>query len=169
MPAVLHLRKELSRPPVALALADIDVRSMVVPDDVEAWLALRIRATAELTPLVREWTLDDFAAQMLSKPWWRADWTWLAIGREHRQFSVIAAVTLAMRTGSKAVPIVHWLLVDPTWRRRGVGRMLMSRLEQAAWDFGWREIELETHAGWNEAAAFYHSMGYAPVRERSPR
>ena len=32
-----------------------------------------------------------------------------------------------------------------------------------------RRVELETHAGWSDALAFYHSTGYAPVRERSPR
>jgi hypothetical protein len=41
-------------------------------------------------------------------------------------------------------------------------------LERAAWDAGWREVQLETHAGWSEAVAFYHSIGYAPVRDRSP-
>ena len=58
--------------------------------------------------------------------------------------------------------MVHWLLVDPRWRRRGIGRLLMSHLELAAWDDGWREMQLETHAGWAAAVAFYQSMGYEP-------
>ena len=48
-------------------------------------------------------------------------------------------------------------------------RLLMSHLERAAWDAGWREVQLETHAGWSAAVAFYQSIGYAPVRDRSPR
>ena len=47
--------------------------------------------------------------------------------------------------------------------------MLMSHLETAAWHAGHREIQLETHANWNAAVKFYQSIGYAPLRERSPR
>jgi GNAT superfamily N-acetyltransferase len=170
MASVLHLRKELLNPPVERVAAGVRVRSIVVPDDVEGWIEVRKRATAGLRPPVREWTRTDFAAQMLDKPWWRDDRTWLAIDPAIGEAGIIGAVTLALRTGAAAnVPIVHWLLVDPAWRRHGVGRMLMSRLECAAWKAGWPEIELETHAGWSDAVAFYQSMGYAPVRERSPR
>jgi GNAT superfamily N-acetyltransferase len=170
MAPVLHLRKELLDPPVERLAASFLVRSIVLPDDIEGWLELRKRATADLTPPVREWTRAEFMAHMLDKPWWRDEQTWLAIDAASERAAVIGAVTLALRTGADAkVPIVHWLLVDPAWRRRGVGRVLMSRLECAAWVAGWREIELETHAGWTEAVAFYQSMGYAPVRERSPR
>jgi GNAT superfamily N-acetyltransferase len=170
MTPVLHLRKELLDPPVERVVEGVSVRSIVLPDDIESWLELRKRATAGLTPPVREWTRDLFMVQMVDRPWWRDEHTWLAIHSASGKAAVIGAVTLALRTGAAShVPIVHWLLVHPAWRRRGVGRVLMSRLECAARNAGWREIELETHAGWSEAAAFYHSMGYAPVRERSPR
>jgi GNAT superfamily N-acetyltransferase len=169
MPSVLHLRKQLSHPPVALEIGGLCVRSIAIPDDVDAWLALRSRATAGLSPQVREWSREEFARQMLSKPWWRSDGTWLACEPQIGD-SVIGAVTLGLRKGAEAtVPIVHWLLVDPAWRRRGVGRLLMARLELAAWEAGYRQVKLETHANWSDAVAFYQSMGYAPVRERSPR
>jgi GNAT superfamily N-acetyltransferase len=170
MASILHLRKELLDPPVERLAAGIGIRPIVVPDDIEGWLCLRKRAAVGLTPPVREWTHDEFAAQMLDKPWWRDEFTWLAGDPETGNTSVIGAVTLALRRGAAGdVPTVHWLLVDPAYRRRGVARMLISRLECAAWVAGWREIELETHAGWADAVAFYQSMGYAPVRERSPR
>ncbi len=169
MTSVLHFRKELLDPPVERAGAGVSIRSIVVPADVEGWLELRKRATAGLIPEVREWNRKDFARQMLAKPWWRNDWTWLATEPQLGK-SLIGAVTLGLRTGAEStVPIVHWLLVDPAWRRRGVGRMLVSRLESAAWEAGYRQVELETHANWKGAVAFYQSMGYAPVRERSPR
>jgi GNAT superfamily N-acetyltransferase len=105
---------------------------------------------------------------MLTKPWWRTDCTWLAVDVETA--APVGAVTLALREGRVAtIPVLHWLLVDPVWRRRGIGRLLVSHLERAAWNDGWREIELETHAGWTSAVAFYQSIGYAPVRDRSPR
>jgi len=150
-------------------MAGIDVRSIVVPDDVADWLTLRDRAMAGQTPPARPWTATDFRTEMMDKPWWRADRSWLAAPREAPQH-LVGAVTLALRNGEKGcLPVLHWLLVDPTWRRRGVGRLLLTLLEQAAWDAGWREVELETHAGWADAIAFYHSMGYGPVRDPSPR
>jgi GNAT superfamily N-acetyltransferase len=189
MTSILHLRKELSQPPVALSLPEIGVRPLMMPDDVPAWLALRDRAMADESPSVRSWSAEDFGIEMLRKSWWQADRTWLAIAGELRLAgsanpatrrspareddvatrSVVGAVTLAMRQGTfQTVPAIHWLLVDPTWRRRGIGRLLISRLERAAWNAGWREVQLETHTGWSAAVAFYQSMGYAPLRDRSP-
>lgn len=152
------------------APAGIDLRHIVVPDDVPAWLTLRDRATKNLSPPVRRWTPDDFMVEMTGKPWWRDDRTWLAIAGELRspqsaaqvaRKPLVGAVTLAERTGrAGSVAVVHWLLVDPAWRRRGIGRLLMSHLERAAWADGRREVHVETHAGWTEAVAFYRAMGY---------
>jgi GNAT superfamily N-acetyltransferase len=168
MSTVLHFRRQLVGPPVALDVPGVAVRNIVIPDDVSGWLALRDRAMAGQKPLVRPWTESLFHSEMLAKSWWRQDRTWLAIC--NRDQSLAGAVTLAMREGAtRSVPVVHWLLVDPAWQRRGVGRLLMAQLERSAWDAGQRQIELETHSGWAAAVAFYQSIGYAPVPERSPR
>jgi GNAT superfamily N-acetyltransferase len=173
MSVIIHFRRHLSGPPDAVEVAGIRVRKFGEAGDVAAWISLRDRAMANESPQVRPWSEDLFFAEMQSKRWWRDDRTWFAAAGELRSpdaGQIVGAVTLALREGAAAtVPVVHWLLVDPEWRRRGVARLLMSRLERAAWDDGWREIELETHTGWQTAAAFYQSMGYAPVRERSPR
>jgi GNAT superfamily N-acetyltransferase len=154
------LRKFLENRAVLGSVTGISVRQIVVSADVPAWLALRRRAVAWLKPAVRTWTAADFAAEMSEKPWWRDDWTWLATPVDSPQ-QLVGSVTLAVRAGSASeVPVVHWLLVDPRWRRRGIARLLMSHLEQAAWDAGWREIQLETHANWTEAVAFYQSIGF---------
>jgi GNAT superfamily N-acetyltransferase len=166
MTSVLHLRKKFERPPALLAAPGVRIRSIAVPIDISAWLALRERATANLLPAVRQWSHEDFLAEMVRHTWWRPDWTWLAID----DTEIVGAVTLAERHGRQAsTPVIRWLLVDPTHRRRGIGRALVSHLEQAAWDAGWRDVQLETHAGWSEAVAFYHSIGYSPLRERSAR
>ena len=185
--SILHFRKQFAAPPVAIEVPGIYVRTFVAPDDIEPWLALRSRATADLSPSVRPWSTGDFRHEMLDKSWWRSDHAWLAIAGDRVQSQasgersspaiaqvdaqhIVGAVTLALREGTEAtVPVVHWLLVDPAWQRRGIARMLMSHLETAAWDAGYREIQLETHANWNAAVAFYQSIGYAPLRERSPR
>jgi GNAT superfamily N-acetyltransferase len=168
MPSVLHFRRQLFRPPDAVDVPGICVRNIIAPDDIAAWLALRDRAMADQTPRVRRWTEADFFSEMQPKTWWRADRTWLAIAVDTAE--LVGALTLALREGKvSTIPVVHWLLVEPAWRRRGIGRLLISHLELAAWNDGWRELELETHAGWTSAVAFYQSIGYAPVCDRSPR
>jgi GNAT superfamily N-acetyltransferase len=164
MKSVLHLRKTLVRRPIFGGVVGIGVRQIAVPEDVPGWLVLRGRAVAWLKPAVRAWTAEDFAAEMSEKAWWREEWTWLAVTVDSPQ-QPVGSVTLAVREGEAGeVPVVHWLLVDPRWRRRGIGRVLMLELEQAAWDAGWREIQLETHANWAEAVAFYQSIGFEPLR-----
>jgi GNAT superfamily N-acetyltransferase len=179
MTKILHFRRQLFGPPDVADVAGFIVRNIVVPDDIAAWLELRDRAMADQIPHVRPWSRSDFQMEMSRKSWWSAKRSWVAVDPVTRRSPpigansgecVIAAVTLALREGSDStVPVVHWLLVDPAYRRLGVGRLLMTHLELAAWNDGWREIELETHAGWLAAVEFYQSIGYAPVRARSPR
>ena len=193
MTSVLHFRRQLDRPPAAVDVPDICVRNMKVPEDVASWLDLRDRAMADQSPRARSWNEHDFRSEMQAKSWWRCDHTWLALAGELRSPDaavvpqnpatrrspanvatnvprLIGSITLAMREGpARTAPVVHWLLVDPAFRRRGIARLLMQHLEQTAWNEGWREIELETHAGWTAAVAFYQSIGYEPVRDRSPR
>jgi GNAT superfamily N-acetyltransferase len=170
MGSVLHLRKQLVAPPVALTVAGVQLRTFELPGDVSRWLALRDRAMQNESPKARSWSAIEFHDEMVNKPWWRAEFTWLACDANHPHGTLIGAVTLAMRDGvSVRVPVIHWLLVDPVWRRRGIGRTLVSHLERAVWVAGWREVQLETHSGWSAAAASYQSMGYAPLWERSPR
>ena len=163
MSPVLHLRKHLSDRPAAEMVSGISVREMLVPGDIAEWLALRERAMFGERPAVRSWGEVDFRREMMAKTWWRSDRAWVACCDESPG-EFIGAVTLAMREGrSIRVPVVHWLLVDPARRRRGIGRMLIAHLERVAWGDGWREVQLETHAGWAAAVACYQSMGYASL------
>jgi ribosomal protein S18 acetylase RimI-like enzyme len=90
---------------------------------------------------------------------------WLAeIGPPPLAPKAVGTVTLARRgqpPGDKAV--AHWLCVHPAYRRRGIGRLLLSTLESAAWDAGERQIWLETHSAWREAYELYRSAGYEPA------
>ena len=170
--SVLHFRKQLTGPPVAVNPPGIEVRNFAAPGDVPAWLALRDLAMANERPRARPWTTADFHAETTSKPWWSDDRSWAAVSHERADGSnaLAGVVTLAVRSGRDGdVAVVHWLLVDPAWRRRGVARLLMTHLELAAWNAGWREVQLETHSGWSAAVAFYQSIGYAVLRDRSPR
>jgi GNAT superfamily N-acetyltransferase len=174
--SVLQMRKLLDASPEPVPIVGgVRLRHIRLPGDIPAWLYLRERAFARQRPGVRAWTESDFAAEMSSKAGWTAERTWLAIDilESDADFSgggeVIGAVTLADRAGAAAVvPVVHWLLVDPRYRQRGIGRWLMAKLEAAAWRAGHREVRLETHAGWVAAVRFYEALGYRPVESNEP-
>src|SRR4051812_28876172 len=117
MSPILHFRKQLTAPPVALVVPGIHVRQIQIPDDIAPWLELRERAMETETPRVRPWSPADFRAEMIEKAWWRKDRSWVAITHSA---NIVGAATLAIRSGQNAaIPVVHWLLVDPSFRRRG--------------------------------------------------
>jgi ribosomal protein S18 acetylase RimI-like enzyme len=59
--------------------------------------------------------------------------------------------------------------VHPATRRRGVGRALMTALEERAGRLGMRELHLDTATNQPEAMAFYRSLGYREEgREHRP-
>lgn len=166
MSDVLQMLRRLDARPVIEHVPGITIRHYAGPTDIEAWLDVRHAAFARQQVGVRRWTPHDFEVEILSKPWWRRERMWIA---EEEPLSgasqIVGTVTMALRSGAeREVPVVHWLAVRPAWRRRGIARLLMSALEQAAWDAGYREVRLETHAAWTAAAELYQTMGYTAAR-----
>lgn len=164
MSCVVQMFCHLTQPPVPLAVPGINLRAFRNHDDTLAWLNLRDRAFARERLGVRSWTIADFAAEFLHKPWWSPDRMWLAEAATPEQGahpSLVGAVALAERCGrDEARPVVHWLMVHPAWRRRGIARALMSALHADCWQQKRATIWLETHADWGAARRFYESIGY---------
>lgn len=165
MSSVLHLTRRLTAEP-ELAVADgLRLRHFAGPADIDIWLELRHKAFARQKVGVRRWDRSDFEDEFLARPWWQPDRLWFAhveVGWSRRPLDV-GTVTLALRgSGEDAKPVVHWLAVLPEWRRRGIGRLLMSALERSAWQQGYRQVWLETHAAWTSAVAMYQQLGYYP-------
>ena len=165
MPAVQQLTKKLTARPLVTPLADIQLRHYAGVRDIEDWLELRRRAFARQKVTVGAWTADDFRREFLQKPWWRPQAMWLAESqRLLLPTEVVGSVTLARRGEPPTdKPVVHWMMVLPRYRRLGIARLMLSTLETAVWDAGERQIWLETHEAWEEAARLYRSRGYQPV------
>ncbi len=166
MATVLQLVKRLSDCPRPRVLPGIALRHYHDSRDIPTWLELRHRAFARAKPGVQRWTVADFEADLIGRPWWRPERLWFAMAAEPGGGSpfAVGTVVLADRAvGGAIVPAVHWLAVAPTWRRRGVGRHLLETLETRAWELGHREVFLETHVGWTAAARLYESLGYEPA------
>lgn len=166
MANVLHLYCTLLEPPELPTVPGVGLRHFASPEDAAVWLEIRHRAFAREKHGVRQWTAADFEAEFLSKPWWSPERMWFAEAAAGMPgvaaISPIGTITLAFRgSGAEAKPVIHWLAVLPGWRRRGVARLLLAALEKTCWDAGYREVCLETHAGWTGALRFYEQAGYA--------
>ncbi len=130
MAVVLQMSRVLPERSAALSVPGVALRHFAGPEDVELWLELRRRAFARERFGVRDWNAADFAREFLDKPWWQPDRMWFAVPADSSlsQPSVVGTVTLARRASDKeAKPVVHWLAVLPSWRRRNIGRLLMQR------------------------------------------
>jgi GNAT superfamily N-acetyltransferase len=162
MPLVLQMTKRLTQQPILPQVPGILLRHYAGPRDVEAWLEVRRRAFARQKVGISDWDAGDFQREFLSKPWWRPEAMWLAGSRPLVvPPSVVGSVTLARRgEAPHDKPVVHWMCVLPSYRRRGVGRLLLATLEAAVWEAGERQIWLETHSAWREALRLYESAGY---------
>ncbi len=159
---VVVLSKLLIQEPQHVTFNGLGVRTFQGDHDINTWLTVREKSFANAVPPIRSWNLDDFHREIKNRQWWQPERTWFAEmdqGMGHRQ--VVGTVTLAMRRPEQ--PVVHWLAVLPTARRRGVGRLLMARLERECWQLGYRRIALESETDWREATAFYEQMDYEQI------
>lgn len=165
MPIVLQMTRRLTLRPTPPELSGIRLRHYAGPQDIETWLEVRRRAFARQKVGISDWDTGDFHREFLSKPWWRPEVMWLAEAQPLLlPAKVVGTVTLARRGDAPDdKPVVHWLFVVPSYRHRGVGRLLLSTLEAAVWDKGERQIWLETHSAWSEALRLYESLGYRPI------
>jgi GNAT superfamily N-acetyltransferase len=64
-------------------------------------------------------------------------------------------VLVCARGGDSARWSIGWLVVHPTWRRRGVGMALVAAAVQFAGTRGAKVVHAETLERWPAAAAFW--------------
>src|SRR5689334_14033986 len=120
MPSVLQLTKPLDRRPSLPEVDGIRLRHFSNMADVEVWLDLRRRAFAKQKVGIGDWNAADFRREFLEKPWWKPRAMWFAeASLLLMPPTAVGTVTLAERAGqAEAKPVVHWLAVLPSYRRR---------------------------------------------------
>jgi GNAT superfamily N-acetyltransferase len=167
MSTILQLTRKLLERPAAPVVGDVRLRHYRDSDDIGIWLELRRRAFSRQKTGVGNWDESDFEREFLHKSWWHQGAMWFA--ETHSSLSpptAVGTVTLARRGDPpEGKPVVHWLAVLPSFRRRRIGRLLMTALEAAVWDAGGRQVWLETHSQWDEATRLYEALGYEPVHD----
>ena len=167
MTRILRLTRRLVCLHPGRACAGIRLRNFTGRDDIDRWLALRREAFDVVGTGGRQWQPDDFDREFLRKPDWSPERMWLAeqcppeSDFDYVAGDIVGSIYLGLRgSGSEATGVIHWLMVAPDSRRRGVGRMLVAALEADCWRRGIRQVSCETHADWSAATAFYASLGY---------
>jgi len=164
-----QLKKEMFQLPLPCLLNGVHLQtfSQTNSSDEESavrWLDLRRRAFARQSVGVRDWSVEEFRGEMMEKGWWSPEHLWFAESDESESNELLGAICLAIRgSGEAAVPVVHWLMVDPRHRRKGIATALLRQLELRSWELGYREILLETHSRWKAAGEFYRKQGFVPA------
>lgn len=144
---------------------NLTIRTFLGPEDVPIWLEIRRQAFARQTLGVRAWSERDFSAEFLERSGWRPELLWFAEWQDSPS-RVTPAGTIGVawrRLPPHGQPALHWLAVAPAFRRRGIGSALVATAEAACWDLGCRQVWLETHTAWGEAAALYERLGYQGI------
>ena len=68
-----------------------------------------------------------------------------------------------LRTIGPGLGEIKRMYVVPEWRGRGVARLLLSALEEAARDLGLSRVRLDTGPGQPEARHLYETAGYREI------
>jgi GNAT superfamily N-acetyltransferase len=159
MPTVIHLVRLLDQVPEVVVCNHFAIRNYSGEHDLQPWLDLRQRAFAGQTLAVGPWTLADLRRELLEQTWWHPSRLWLAEDAQPGELAGAVALAVAGRADRPRFA-VHWLMVAPRARRRGLARALLARLERSVWELGGRAVWVETHRQWTPAWDFYLSQGY---------
>lgn len=162
MASVIAMRKQLRNAPERVVLARIELRNFIDARDIPNWLELRARSLPHSVG-GRPWTVQDFAREFLDQPWWNASRMWFAQSRRASR-RAMGTVTLGEHgVQGSSLPSIHWLLVDPDCRRQGIGRLLVTAVEETCWQMGRTTLTLETLTSWTGAVKFYEALGYEAI------
>lgn len=143
----MALRDEIEHPGEG---AEVEFRLMK-PADLNA--VLRLEQLSFSDP----WTLESFEAEIADSPYVR--WPLVAIWDD----SLIGYV-VAWFVADEAH--IANLAVDPRWRRRGIGRLLMERTIAEGRRRGARWMHLEVRPSNDAANALYRRLGFKPAGRR---
>lgn len=158
--SVLILVKTLSCQPKPPRVASLEVVPLDASTDVDEWLTLHQRAFLGGNPPVRPWNQADFEREFAPGLSGSGRVAWLARDPAGDPAVACGAVSVTPSRMPGRPASVHWLMVDPDRRGRGIGSLLLATAERYAWEQGCREVRLETHCNWRAAVRFFTRHGY---------
>jgi GNAT superfamily N-acetyltransferase len=100
------------------------------------------------------------------KMWWDSSRMWFAFDLATNE--AVGTICLGENSSTKhPCGTVQWLAVLPAYRRRGIARLLLHRLEHEALRRGYSRLELDTLDQWQAAHRLYLDMGFKPIDRRA--
>jgi ribosomal protein S18 acetylase RimI-like enzyme len=133
----------------AVEAIDTSFETSSVLDVVTTARGIQLVERALATPLVKRYSIDEVFA-----PWARWSAGWVADNGGVRGFAAAGHEPWHER-------LVLWFLyIAPAWRRRGVGRALVERVEAHARQVGATHVWLETSSVNVPGLAAYERLGY---------
>lgn len=133
-------------------------------------MQVAFRSTSPDDPVARR-VLDAYFGELaarfgLERPVVQMDAADVAAGRGRFLLVYVDGVPRgcgAVRTIEPGVGEIKRMWLDPATRGHGLGRRLLTALEDASRDLGHREVRLDTNSHLAEALALYRSAGYREV------
>lgn len=130
------------------------IRPIVLPDDLEA-----------VTRLYNLTSLEPVSSQQIGE-WWRKGegeirYTELALDNEGY---AVAMLDVDRDAWHPAIDFIMILVVDPAWRRQGIGSRLFARCLEIASGEGARRLEVRVRDSDAESIAFAQKKGFAITR-----
>ena len=122
---------------------------------------------------MRWWHVPQVAAleqQLFSDDCWSAEQFWSELAQSTRRYWIaMDGDRVVGYAGLFVLPPdsdIQTIAVDPDYRGRGIGRLLMAQLLDSAREGGCRQMMLEVRAGNSAARALYGSLGFMPISTR---
>lgn len=81
-----------------------------------------------------------------------------------KQGHAVVGTGVLQPIGPESAQIVRMSVVK-TWRRSGIGSLMLAGLLGIAREQGFKRITLETTASWQSAVEFYQSRGFVPTHQ----
>ncbi len=135
-------------------------------------VTLADRDLPDLAQLYRQFRGEESSLEDMRKAFRRlkkdTDYTLLGVREGGRLIGSVMGI-LCRELYGKCRPfmVVEDMIVDQSYRRRGVGSLLMQAIEQEAFRCHCSYIMLVTDATRREALGFYEHLGYHPDRYRA--
>lgn len=126
-------------------------------DDLAALLELFVHLNPENAARPEDALLQPAWEQILSDPNIHC---FVAEAEEVLTGSCLLAVVPNLTRGARAFGVIENVVTHRDYRRQGIGRRLMRRALQTAWDAGCYKVMLLSGAGREEAHRFYEGLGF---------
>lgn len=89
------------------------------------------------------------------------------VGEDGGRPRMVGALTVKPEPAQSRLVVVS-LMVDPEYRRAGLGRRLAERARRAARALGLAQVAVPLEAGNDAGAAFLSALGFVPVEDGAP-